>query len=392
MELLNKELAKRIVERTMNVVNYNINIMDENGVIIASGDKERIGTIHEGAIIALKRKSEFNVSENESKELHGVHPGINMAIEFQNNIVGVIGITGSPKEVLGYGKLIKMTAEMMIEQEHVMKELEWNNRMKEEMMLALIYNKPNSVILLDEYIKKFKLPYDCPMIIFIIELDFKNSSTKNDLAVSSSIIRILEGTFKESLAAVINSNTIVLLHKCLQYNNKSEDYEGKLSKVSLKIKTEVGIDTNISTGKIYNKLLEIYKSFDIAKETLEFGKKMHPKNNIYMFESLKYDMLFSQNNAKWKVNELEETYKLMAVNDKSKALRETLKVLIEENGELNNVANRLYIHRNTLSYRLDKIYKLTNRNPRRYTDLFWLYSAIINFEIDSEGEDNKINI
>ncbi|WP_315073732.1 sugar diacid recognition domain-containing protein [uncultured Clostridium sp.] len=384
MELLSRELAKSIVERTMSVVNYNINIMDESGVIIASGDKERIGTIHEGAIIALQRKSEFNVSENESKRLNGVHQGTNIVIEFQNSVVGVIGITGKPKEVLGYAKLIKMTAEMMIEQENVMKELEWNNRMKEEMMFALIYNKPNSVILLDEYIKKFKLPYDHPMIIIIFELEIENSSIQNDLTISSRIINILEGTFKESLAAVVNSNTIVLLHKCSKHSNKNQEYEEKIKKVSIKIKDETSIDTKISTGKIYNKLLEIYKSFDIAKETLKFGKKMHNKDNIYIFESLKYDMLFFQNNAKWKVNELEDTYKLIAENDKSKALRATLKVLIEENGELNNVANRLFIHRNTLSYRLDKIYKLTDRNPRKYTDLFWLYSAIINFEMDTE--------
>ena len=127
----------------------------------------------------------------------------------------------------------------------------------------------------------------------------------------------------------------------------------------------------------------MYKSFDIANETLAFGKKMHSKDNVYIFESLKYDMLFSQNSAKWKVNELKETYELIALNDKSRVLRETLIVLIEENGELNNIANRLFIHRNTLSYRLDKIYRLTDRNPRKYTDLFWLYSSIINFELDN---------
>ncbi|OVE65026.1 sugar diacid utilization regulator [Clostridium diolis] len=387
MELLSKELANSIVERTMNVVNYNINIMNENGLIIASGDKERIGTIHEGAIIALRRKSEFNVNENESKRLNGVHPGANMVIEFQNEIVGVIGITGKPKEVLGYGKLIKMTAEMMIEQEHVMRELEWNNRIKEEMMMSLIYNKRNSVILLDEYIKKFKLPYNYPMVIFIIELCLENNSSKNDLTISSRIISILEGAFKESLAVVVNSNTIVLLHKCLRCSNKKQDYREKIKEVNEKIKNEIEINTKIATGKVYDKLLEIYKSFDIAKETLEFGKKMHPKDDVYMFDSLKYDMLFSQNSAKWKIDELEDTYKLIALNDKSGVLRGTLKILIEENGELNNVANKLFIHRNTLSYRLDKIHKLTNRNPRKYIDLFWLYSAIINFEIDNDDSE-----
>lgn len=387
MDFLSKELAQSIVERTMNVVDYNINIMNENGVIIASGNKDRIGTIHEGSIIALQRKSEFNVNENESKKLHGVHQGINIVIEFQNKIVGVIGITGKPKEVLGYAKLIKMTAEMMIEQEQVMKELEWNNRIKEEMILALIYNKPDSVILLDEYIKKFKLQYNCPMNVFIIELNIEDSSAKKDLDLSSRIINMVEGTFKGSIASVVNSKTIVLLHKCLRNNNKSEDYTEKIKKLSEKIKNEVGIDTKIATGKIYDKLLEIYKSFDIANETLRFGKKMHPKDNIYIFELLKYDMLFSQKSAQWKVNELRDTYELIAKNDKSRVLRETLKVIIEENGELNTVANKLFVHRNTLSYRLDKIYKLTNRNPRKYTDLFWLYSAIINFEIDNNKNE-----
>ncbi|MBU3173503.1 sugar diacid recognition domain-containing protein [Clostridium estertheticum] len=54
MEILSNKLAKNIVERTMSAVNYNIIITNTLGIIIASGDKNRIGDIHEGAIIALK--------------------------------------------------------------------------------------------------------------------------------------------------------------------------------------------------------------------------------------------------------------------------------------------------------------------------------------------------
>lgn len=380
MEILNSDLAQSIVERTMEVVSHNINIMDDKGIIIASGDKSRIGTIHEGAIIALQRKSEFNVDENQSKKLNGVYPGINLVIEFQNKVVGVIGVTGRPKEVLGYGKLIKMTAEMMIEQEHFIRELEWNNKIKEEMMTALIYNRQDSFPLLEEYTKKFKIPYNHPMVIFLVELNFEDTSENNNSNLLNRIISLLEGAFKESLAARINSKTIVLLHKCLCSNNKIANYQEKVKEVSEKVRTQIGINAKISTGKIYNKLFDVYKSFDIAKETLTFGKKMYPNDNAYIFDSLKSDMMFSQNNAKWKIHELEDTYELLSSNDKNGELRETLKVLIEENGELNNVSSRLFIHRNTLSYRLNKIYKLTNKNPRKYTDLFWLYSARINFE------------
>lgn len=379
MEFLSKKLAESIVERTMNVVNYNISITNTLGIIIASGDKDRIGNIHLGAIIALKRKSEFKVSENQSKKLSGVYSGINLVIEFQNSVIGVIGIRGKPKDVLGYGKLIKMTAEMMIEQEHVLRELESNKRMKQEVMLAIIYNKQDSLILLEKYIKRFQIPHNHPMIIFIIEVNFEDNLDKIDLNILNTIINLLEVTFMESLAVVINSKTIVVLHKCMHSDNKIEDYSEKTKEINEKIYNQIGVTVKISSGKIYDKLNDMYKSFNIAKETLLFGKKIYPNDNIYIFDSLKCEMLLYRNSEKWKLSELEDTYKLIALNDKDGVLRETLKVLMEENGELNNVSSRLFIHRNTIRYRLNKIYKITNRNPRNYIELFWLYSAMINF-------------
>ena len=380
MEFLSTKLAKIIVERTMNVVNYNIIITNTLGIIIASGDTDRIGTIHEGAIIALKRKSEFNVSEHQSIKLSGVYSGTNQVIEFQNRVIGVIGITGKPKDVSGYGKLIKMTAEMMIEQEHLLMESESNKKIKQDVMLALIYNKQDSLILLDKYIKKFEIPYYHPMIIFIIEVNFKDDLDRGDLKVLNAIMNLLEGTFMESLVAIIDSKTIVVLHKCKDTNNEIEDYSEIAKEINKKICNQIGITVKISTGKIYDKLNDIYKSFNIAKETLLFGKKIYPNDyNTYIFDSLRHMMLFSQNSGEWKINELEDTYQQMSLNDKDGVLRETLKVLIEENGELNNVSTRLFIHRNTIRYRLNNIYKITNRNPRNYIDLFWLYSAMINF-------------
>lgn len=379
MEVLNNELAKSIVDRTINIIGRNINIMNEQGVIIASGDKKRIGTVHEGAVIALHRKTEFNVDEGQSEKLNGVSPGINLVIEFQKKIVGVIGITGNPSEVLGYGKLIKLTAEMMIEQEYVMKELEWNNRIKEELILSVVHNKQDSLAMAEKYTEKFNIPHNGPMVICIFEVDFKGISTREDPGLLNKILIMLEGKLRESLAAVINSKTIVLLYKRDCNNNQTTYIEEKLMEVIEEINKQLGISLKASIGKVYDKLADMHKSFEIAKETFLFGKKTYPDNNIYIFNLLKEKMLFSTSHAKWKLDELEATYELIALNDKNGELRETLKVLIEENGELNNISNRLFIHRNTLKYRLEKIYKLTNKNPKNYIDLFWLYSAMVNF-------------
>lgn len=54
---LSKKIAQDIVKEMMKVVPYNINIMNEKGVIIGSGDSSRIGNMHEGAVEAIRKKS-----------------------------------------------------------------------------------------------------------------------------------------------------------------------------------------------------------------------------------------------------------------------------------------------------------------------------------------------
>lgn len=380
MEVLSKQLAERIVDRTMKAVNKNVNIMNEKGIIIASGNKNRIGTIHEGALLALKRRSEFSIDEKQSTELNGVQEGTNIVIEFKGDIIGVIGITGKRDEVIGYGKLIKMTAEMMIEQAYVMRELEWSNKIKEDMIVSLINNNQGSFKLLEKYAKKFKLTNNYPMVVFIVQIDFKRISREKDIDILNNIIAILEANLDGSLAAAVDSRTIVIIYKCPNVNYRTITCKPRIESVHKKIKAKTGNSVKISIGKVYNKLTDIHKSYEIARRTLSFGDENYPKNNVYIFDILKYQMLFSQDNAAWKLGELQDSYELIHNNDKNGELMETLNVFIQENGELNKVSSRLFIHRNTLNYRLNKIYKLTNLNPKKYVDLFWLYSSMINFK------------
>lgn len=72
---LSKAIAPKIVLEMMNVIPYNINVVDENGIIIGSGDNERIGNIHEGAKKAIDSKHIIEVYEDNEKmkpEVNGV--------------------------------------------------------------------------------------------------------------------------------------------------------------------------------------------------------------------------------------------------------------------------------------------------------------------------------
>lgn len=54
--------------------------MNEKGVIIGSGDKNRMNQIHEGALMVLKNGSSYEITQQQADSLRGVKPGVNLPI------------------------------------------------------------------------------------------------------------------------------------------------------------------------------------------------------------------------------------------------------------------------------------------------------------------------
>ncbi|MEI2413271.1 sugar diacid recognition domain-containing protein [Ligilactobacillus salivarius] len=114
MELSTK-LAQVIVDRMMKTIPYNINMMNDEGIIIASGDHTRIGKLHTEAIRVLRKNKILKFSHNDPKE--NVQPGVNIPVNFHDQTIGVIGITGDPQEVTPFALLLKSSTELLLEQQ-----------------------------------------------------------------------------------------------------------------------------------------------------------------------------------------------------------------------------------------------------------------------------------
>ena len=99
--------TQNIVNRLINILGKNINIMNKDGTIIASGDKSRIGDFHGAAKDAIDQKSEVIVNENSQAKYAGSKAGVNIPIYYKGEALGVVGITCEPAEVKGYGLIVK---------------------------------------------------------------------------------------------------------------------------------------------------------------------------------------------------------------------------------------------------------------------------------------------
>lgn len=95
---VSKELANKIIGMLHKVTENNVQFMGEGGEIIASTQKERIGTIHEGARRVMAGDIEFAaITVEDAKNIEGVLPGYTGPISLDGDIIGCIGITGDPQ-------------------------------------------------------------------------------------------------------------------------------------------------------------------------------------------------------------------------------------------------------------------------------------------------------
>ena len=133
--MISKELARRFIERVSKHTDYNINIMDENGIIIASRDPDRIGNYHEIAYRIVHGNED--IMDTTGMRYPSVLPGINMVIEMDRHREGVVGVTGDPDEIRPIVMIVKMALETMLTYERRQEKLRLRTNKKEHMIYLL---------------------------------------------------------------------------------------------------------------------------------------------------------------------------------------------------------------------------------------------------------------
>ena len=352
----------------MQILNYNINVMNEYGVIIGSGDRERIGRIHAGALQVIERKESVNIGISKEERLTGTKPGINLPIVFEEKIVGVIGISGDLEEISQFGELVKMSAEMMLQQAALAEQLQWDVRLREELVNQIVYNQTD--LLSEERAKRLNIQLHIKRIPIVIEFIPQTMEEELVSKLKRNILSYLHNNLhQDDLIASTGSTEIVILKNDIL--QKTEKYLLEEFHLLIEIlKYRESINFKVGIGSAYIELEDAHTSYMYAKNALKVGKILYPEQNIYDYEELLLPIHLSY--FSMPDNQLLQYYKVLSEYDKNNELQNTLDTYIEENGNLNQTAKKLYIHRNTLSYRLQKIGEVTGKDPRKIKDLLEL--------------------
>lgn len=368
---ISKNAAKQIVNEIAKLVHQNINLMDETGHIIASCDINRIGKFHEGAYkIITEQLTEYYISED--METETVRKGLNLPLELDGKIVGVVGITGDYDEVINSGKLIKKMTEILINEKRNTDKQLINKRVRNSFLEQwVILNEFSDEKDLEEKGKKLGIDIYKPrriVMLSISDLDNYKDSTKGQSKIAD-IENSLSAFLDERIGNIFFRNLsrqIILLNSrstkdVVKYCRQLSEYIYKRHKLTLTI----GID---AVGhNIHQSYLQAQKAWKSAEDN---------GTEIVAYEDLDLEIIINELSKDRKIEYIKKIFHQMEPSE----IREYLSMLqlyYKYDGSLADVSDAMFIHKNTLQYRISKLKKETGYDVRNIKESAALYMALM---------------
>lgn len=375
---LNETIARQIVERTMKIIPYSVNVMDEQGRIIGSGDPSRLQQKHEGAVLASTERRVVEIDQATSARLKGVKPGINLPIVHHEQVLGVVGISGEPSQVHHYGELVKMTAELIVEQAELMEQVQWDKRHREELVMQLISAEESDEQKLATIAQRLDIDINEPRIATIIKLIALDDNTLT-LEHMQHLVHLLEYPERNNLVGIlsVSEHEVVVLKPASVIGDEwNPDKERQRVKSLLKrINKEAGFRVRVAVGDYFPGINGLTRSYQSAKTTLQVTRKL--KGTIFFFHDHQLPVLLSaMQYQNWQREKLLTPLLELQKHDRQGLLQKTIETYLLLNCDPAKTCQELHIHRNTLRYRLDKINELISLDINKLEDKIHLYLAL----------------
>lgn len=199
--------------------------------------------------------------------------------------------------------------------------------------------------------------------------------------VEQIVVNVLSQKKRSSIEITEDSSIILMVPEdnCNLYKDSIVEIAQELVRsINVEVKK---LNVNIGIGGLWNKLSEFKNSVNDARRVLKILKNNEMINCVKYYEDIGiYKLFFEINNQsemqKFYINTLKDLIEYDKKN--STELVETLEVYIEEDRNLNKTSERLFIHKNTLKYRIKRIEDISKCDLKNVNEVFDFY---ISFKI-----------
>ncbi|MDF9757320.1 carbohydrate diacid regulator [Pseudomonas sp. TE6288] len=356
---LDHDLAQDIVDRAMAILPCNVNVMDSQGLILGSGEAERINTRHEGAQLVLANGRIVELDVEAAKCLKGVQPGVNLPLMLDGRLIGVLGLTGDPQQLRTYGELVRMTAEMLLAQRHLQVEQQWRRQRCDDLLALLLGGSGDSPRLVDEA-RQLGLKPNLPRIACLFEL--------RGGPPAEALSAWLMSRYPDSWCVSPARQSLLWCRPA----GVPLDEPRLLERLQ-----RHGWDVErLALGSPAQSLEQLRRSYRRVRDLLAYGREVLPDERLLSLARYRLPALLWRHRNDDALDELLEPLQRIRAKDASGQLLLTLRAWCAHEGQSQACAEALGIHRNSLRYRLERIAEVGEVDPLRMEGMLSLYLGL----------------
>ncbi len=338
---MSNRFFQSVVYQLKDSIDRTVGVIDENGTVISCSDLIKIGEVHENVISSISATMDSIVEDGYTYK----------PLNSRSGLEYVAFVEGADEQAEKYINLITITLTNI--KQYYDEKFDKNNFVKNVIL--------DNILPGDIYIKAKELRFEVEAYRVVILLRL---SDKSDV----SAYDILHGLFpdrQKDFIINVNETDLVLVKEVKNFND-NKDLE-KLAKSIIDIvSSELYIKSYVGIGTIVDNIKDLPRSFNEAQIALEVGKVFDTEKFIMTYDNLGIGRLIYQLPTTLCDMFLSEVFKKGSIESLDYETLFTIQKFFENNLNVSETSRKLFVHRNTLVYRLEKIRKLTGLDLRRF--------------------------
>lgn len=230
----------------------------------------------------------------------------------------------------------------------------------------------DNLLLVDIYsrAKKLYIPVDAQRVVLIIEC----SAGREDNILEQ--MRPVFGNNNRDFITAVDENNVIIV-KTLTENDEMKEIEHYTANLTEWLETEGYSESRISYGTIVQEIKEVSRSYKEAKMAMDVGKIFFDERRVIAYSELGIGRLIYQLPIPLCKMFIREIFGGKSPDDFDEETLTTISKFFENSLNVSETSRQLFIHRNTLVYRLDKLQKSTGLDLRVFEDAITFKIALM---------------
>lgn len=227
----------------------------------------------------------------------------------------------------------------------------FQNLLMDNLLLVDVYNRA----------KKLHIEAAVPRVVYIVETKAENDNTATELL--RGLFSVQSGDF----VTAVDENSVILI-KSFGPKDGNANLEQIAQTIVDMMSTEAMMNVRVAYGTIVQELKDVSKSYKEAMMALEVGKIFYVEKKVNSYGSLGIGRLIYQLPAKLCKIFIDEIFGDNDPGNFDEEIVSTVNKFFENNLNVSETSRQLFVHRNTLVYRVEKLQKSTGLDVRTFDD------------------------